>query len=254
MAHSSVVVTGSSSGIGHGIAERFGQTGWSVVGLDVQSPPNPSPYVAETILGDVRERVTHEAAATAAEQLAPLSAWINCAGIDENQSIHLATRDHVERVIDVNLLGVFWGCAVAVGSMLGRGGSIVNISSVQAVRGNEGYPAYAASKGGILGLTTQIAAEYATKAIRCNAILPGVIATEMNQQLLDAASDPEHLERSWRALTPIGRFGTPDDVAELALFLCEDRGSFMTGSALPVDGGQLVMPPNWVFTREDQRD
>jgi len=254
MVRCSVVVTGTSSGIGRRIAERFGQAGWSVVGLDVFVPQNRSPHVAETILGDVRERSNHEAAAAAAEQLAPLAAWINCAGIDENQSVHLATREHVERVIDVNLLGVFWGCAVAVGSMLGHGGSIVNISSVQAVRGNEGYPAYAASKGGILGLTTQIAAEYASEAIRCNAILPGVIATEMNQKLLDAASDPERLERSWRALTPIGRFGTPSDVAELALFLCDDRGSFMTGSALPVDGGQLAMPPNWVFTREDQHD
>ncbi len=254
MVHSSVVVTGSSSGIGREVAERFGRTGWSVVGLDIHTPRNGSSHVAETILGDVRERSAHEAAAVVAEELAPLLAWINCAGIDESQSVHLATREHVERIIDVNLLGVFWGCAVAVGSMIGRGGSIVNISSVQAVRGNEGYPAYAASKGGILGLTTQIAAEYVTEAIRCNAILPGVIATEMNQQLLDAAPDRERLERSWKALTPIGRFGTPSDIAELALFLSDDRGSFMTGAVLPVDGGQLVMPPNWVFTRDDRRD
>lgn len=240
MPTSSVVVTGAASGIGAGIARAFTDAGWAVVGVDVQDPAGDT----EIVLGDVRDRATHERAAAAASSRAPLRAWVNCAGIAEEASVHLASAEHVDRVFGVNLTGVFWGCAVAVERMLATGGSIVNISSGQALRGRDGYPAYAASKGGILALTTQVAAEYADRRIRCNAIVPGVIETAMNAKILAEAADPAAVQRGWDVLSPIGRLGTPADVAALTLFLADDAAGFITGAAIPVDGGQMVVPPD----------
>jgi NAD(P)-dependent dehydrogenase (short-subunit alcohol dehydrogenase family) len=237
---SSVVVTGAASGIGAGIARAFSDAGWAVVGIDVQD----ASAGIEIVTGDVRDRAAHERAAAAASAHAPLRAWVNCAGIAEEASVHEATAEHVDRVLGVNLIGVFWGCAVAVETMLASGGSIVNISSGQALRGRDRYPAYAASKGGILALTTQVAAEYADRGIRCNAIVPGVIETAMNAQILSEAADPAAVQRSWDVLSPIGRLGTPADIAALSLFLAGDDSGFITGAAIPVDGGQLVIPPD----------
>jgi NAD(P)-dependent dehydrogenase (short-subunit alcohol dehydrogenase family) len=181
-------------------------------------------------------------------QLGTLRGWVNCAGIAEQQSVHEATEDHLDRVLGVNLAGVFWGCSVAVERMLGTGGSIVNISSGQALRGRDGYPAYAATKGGILSLTTQLAAEYADRGIRCNALVPGVIATEMNERILAESSDRSALERSWDVLSPIGRWGTPADVAEAVRFLLSDAAGFITGVHLSIDGGQMSIPPDYGLT------
>ncbi|CAN5319155.1 SDR family NAD(P)-dependent oxidoreductase [soil metagenome] len=234
----SVVVTGASSGIGLGIAQGFTAAGWRVVGLDVTAAPN-------VIEGDVRDRAAHERAALRANELGTLTAWVNCAGIAEQASVHEADAAHLDRIIDVNLKGVFWGTAVAVESMLETGGgSIVNISSGQALRGRDGYPAYAASKGGILALTTQVAAEYADRGIRCNALVPGVIETAMNAQILAEADEPDLIRRSWDVLSPIGRWGTPADIAHLALFLCTEDAGFITGAQIPVDGGQMTLPPD----------
>jgi len=238
----SVVVTGAASGIGLGIAECFAAAGWRVVGLDLAAPTGTTGI--DYVEGDVRERFSHARAAARATELGMLGAWVNCAGIAEQAAVHEADAAHLDRIIDVNLKGVFWGTAAAVKFMLGAGGSIVNISSGQALRGRDGYSAYAASKGGILALTTQVAAEFASRGIRCNALVPGVIETAMSAQILAEAEDPDLLRRSWDVLSPIGRWGTPADIAQLTLFLCGDNAGFITGAQITVDGGQMTLPPD----------
>jgi NAD(P)-dependent dehydrogenase (short-subunit alcohol dehydrogenase family) len=216
--------------------------GWEVVGLDV-SPATLT--IGQHVQGDVRDRSAHEAAAHVAVQHGRLAAWVNCAGIAPEASVHTATAQHLDDVLDVNLKGVFWGCAVAVEAMLESGGAIVNVSSGQALRGRDHYAAYAASKGGVLALTTQVAAEYARRGIRCNAVVPGVIRTELNDRILAAAPDPGAVLASWSALSPIGRLGTPHDVGELVAFLVGDDAGFITGAHVSIDGGQFSVPPDF---------
>jgi|AntAceMinimDraft_12_1070368.scaffolds.fasta_scaffold06965_2 NAD(P)-dependent dehydrogenase (short-subunit alcohol dehydrogenase family) len=248
----SVVVTGASSGIGLGVVGHLLNEGWNVVGLDIDVAPNLDVEGGTSythIQGDVRERALHVQAGTAAAALGPLRGWVNCAAIADSASIHLATAEHFEKVIAVNLGGYFWGCSVAVGIMLDTGGSIVNISSGQAIRGRDRYPAYAASKGAILALTTQVAAEYADRQIRCNSIVPGVIVTPLAERLAAAASDESTLRRSWDVMSPIGRLGTPNDVAHLVDYLIGEKSTFMTGAEIALDGGQFVLPPDRAIYR-----
>lgn len=246
--HDVAVVTGAASGIGRRIATRFRERGWSVVAVD-RDVEGLDRLVADhhrfiPVVGDVAVRTTHEQAADVVPDDAALRAWVNCAGIAEQASAHLADADHLDRMLAVNLGGVFWGCAVAV-EALAEGGAITNISSTQAVLGFAGYPAYAASKGGILGLTTQVAAEYGPRGVRCNAVLPGVIHTTMNDRILADAQDPDALRAAWDRLCPVGRWGEPDDVAELVMFLSSPQAGFLTGAHIRLDGGQTAVPPTW---------
>jgi NAD(P)-dependent dehydrogenase (short-subunit alcohol dehydrogenase family) len=131
---------------------------------------------------------------------------------------------------------------VAIPRMLsqGGGGSIVNLSSVQARMGFVGWAGYAASKGGIDALTRQAAVEYATAGIRVNAIAPGTIRTEMNEGIMAASPDPDAVMANWVAMHPMGRIGEPEEVAAAIVFLASDDASFVTGELLRVDGGLVV--------------
>ncbi|GAB3436643.1 SDR family NAD(P)-dependent oxidoreductase [Flindersiella endophytica] len=245
-----VVVTGAAMGIGLGIVRRFQAGGYTVVGVDRDQAvleladgdggDSLVPYV-----GDVTDPATHDAAAALAMEHGELAVWVNNAGVALPASIHTATRESVERTWAINQGGTFWGSAAAVRTMLEHGirGAIVNIASTQALRGFAEQPAYAASKGAIVSLSRQLAAEYAPKGIRCNAIAPGVIETPLNRALAEASGDVEATERNWLELCPIGRWGTPEDIAEAAWYLGTPVSSFVTGQLLVVDGGQTAVPP-----------
>jgi len=141
----------------------------------------------------------------------------------------------------VNLSGVWRGMRAAIPEMLrSGGGSIVNTSSVQGHVGFAGWAGYAASKGGVDALTRQAAVEYAPMGIRVNAVVPGTILTAMNEGILREVDDPDELLRTWRAMHPMGRIGTPDEVAAAVVFLASDESSFVTGESLRVDGGMIV--------------
>jgi NAD(P)-dependent dehydrogenase (short-subunit alcohol dehydrogenase family) len=249
MTNGSVVVTGAAGGIGTAIVAALSEAGYAVVGVD-RADPGGGDAASGTggrspawITGDVADPSVHESAAAEAAALAPLAGWINTAGVAANRPVAEVTVEDYRALVDVNFGGTLWGVAAAVRAMRGRGGSIVSISSTQASVGFAGYPLYAASKGAIEALTRQVAAEYAPAGIRCNAIAPGVIHTPMNDRILAESDDPDSLRAAWNALCPVGRWGTPEDVADLALYLVGPGSGFMTGQVLTIDGGQTIVPP-----------
>ncbi len=261
MTNGSVVVTGAAGGIGSAVMTALLEAGYAVVGVDQTEygagPGGSGSGLDQTgrggsatrghgpawVTGDVADPSVHESAAARAGALAPLAGWINTAGAAANRPVADVTLEDYRALMDVNFGGTLWGVAAAVRAMRGRGGSIVSISSTQASVGFGGYPLYAASKGAIEALTRQVAAEYAPTGIRCNAIAPGVIHTPMNDRILAESDDPGSLRAAWDALCPIGRWGTPQDVAHLARYLVGPESGFMTGQVLTLDGGQTIVPP-----------
>jgi NAD(P)-dependent dehydrogenase (short-subunit alcohol dehydrogenase family) len=239
----SVVVTGAAGGIGSAVVGALHAAGYTVVGVDRTEDAWPAPASVVRIVGDVADPAVHAAAAEAATALGPVAGWVNTAGIAVAAEVTEVTVEDYRALMDVNFGGTLWGVAAAVRAMRGTGGSIVSISSTQAHVGFPGYPLYAASKGAVEALTRQVAAEHAAIGIRCNAIAPGVIATALNDRILAEAADPEALRAAWDALCPVGRWGTPEDVARLVLYLIGPGSGFLTGQILTLDGGQTVVPP-----------
>lgn len=150
-------------------------------------------------------------------------------------------EDSWNEVISNNLTSVwrFMRCVVPHMRAAGKG-AIVNLSSVQSLKGFHGWPAYAAAKGGVNALTQQTALELAPVGIRVNAVAPGTIMTPLNEKVFRETADPEELIARWNAAHPIGRFGEAHEVAEAVLFLASDRSSFITGDILRVDGGLVI--------------
>jgi NAD(P)-dependent dehydrogenase (short-subunit alcohol dehydrogenase family) len=171
----------------------------------------------------------------ALSQYGRLDVLFNNAGIEGEQAPTAdATIDNWERVLAINLKGVFFGMKHGIRAMLQGGGSIVNNASVAGLVGFAGIPAYCASKGGVVQLTRTAALEYATQGIRVNCLCPGVIDTPMVERF---THDNPEARAQLSALEPVARLGKAAEVAELALFLASDRSSFITGAVIPVDGG-----------------
>jgi NAD(P)-dependent dehydrogenase (short-subunit alcohol dehydrogenase family) len=240
------VITGAGSGIGRVAASLFAAEGARVVVADVVAD-HADAAVAEivdaggsalAVTVDVSDEAQVAAmVAAAVSTFGGLHVMFNNAGIfpDDDGGILDTPPETWQRVMDVNLKGVWLGCRAAVPAMLDSGGgSIVNVASFVALVGAAtAQMAYTASKGGVLAMTRELAVEYARKGIRANSICPGPIETPLLAELL---SDPERRQRRLVHI-PIGRFGRPEEIARAALFLASDDASFVTGSALVVDGG-----------------
>ncbi len=235
------LVTGGAMGIGAGIAQRFSEEGAAVVVFDINGEGAHRMAAklgrARAIQGDVTNEDQVKAAVeqTVAE-FGSLDVLINNAGIDvEGPAIEM-TSTVWDRTLDVNLKGAFLFAKYAIPKMRGRGGAIVNISSVRAFVSYEGNAAYDASKAGMIGLTRAFALEHGRDKIRINAICPGYISTPMTDDWLRAQPDPAATLKQVLSVHPLGRMGTPLDIAEAALFLASDAASFISGTYLVVDG------------------
>lgn len=233
------LVTGAGRGIGLEIARTLRGAGATVTVADFLEDAGRA---AATELGgafvpvDVRDPASAETMIAEAETQAPLDIVVNNAGIAHNIPAEDATDFDWTNVLNVNLNGVFWCCRAAGKRMLSRGaGSIVNIASMSGVIVNKPQPqaAYNVSKAGVIMLTQSLAAEWASRGVRVNAVSPGYIGTEMTK----AGMSNETWRQQWLELTPMGRVGEPADIAHAVLYLASDAARFATGTNLIVDGG-----------------
>jgi glucose 1-dehydrogenase len=240
------LVTGAGSGIGHAIASRFGREGAQVAVNYRGSADEAERLAAELTNGGARSIAVQADVSKSADvrtmvdrvvsELGPVTVLVNNAGIEDAAPFLEIDEESWDRILAVNLTGAFL-CAQACGRVMrdAGGGAIVNISSV-----HEDLPflenaAYAASKGGMRMLMRNAAVELAEFGIRVNNIAPGPIATPINREALE---DPETLA-VLRRVVPLARWGEPEEVAEVALFLASDRSAYVTGATYSVDGGLL---------------
>jgi NAD(P)-dependent dehydrogenase (short-subunit alcohol dehydrogenase family) len=240
------VVTGAAMGIGEATAKRLVNDGAVVVGVDLnaQALAETAKTIGERfvpLVGDISEPRTHDAAASRASDLGDLKWWVNNAGIDVSASAHEITPEHVEGALRVLLAGPIYGMSAAVRAFrAGGGGVIVNVASIQ---GRVAFPralVYQAAKAGVLAATRNIAVEYATKGIRCNAVLPGTIATPMTMAALDPAMGVDEALKLEGELSPMRRVGAAEEVAAAIAFLLSDDSSYINGAELPIDGGSVA--------------
>jgi NAD(P)-dependent dehydrogenase (short-subunit alcohol dehydrogenase family) len=233
-------VTGGARGLGAAIARRFAAEGAHVVIGDVrvalaeETASSIGGHVRALAL-DVRDWESVEAFfADIAEESGRLDVAVNSAGVNEIHPSLELTGSVWNEILAVNLSGVF-GCAQAAARRMGEsGGSIINIASAAGVLPLAGRAPYCASKAGVIALTRVLGAEWAARGIRVNAIGPGWVGTDL---VRDAIATGRLSEDAIRSRTPADRLGTPEEIAEVALFLATDRSSFFTGSSLLPDGG-----------------
>jgi NAD(P)-dependent dehydrogenase (short-subunit alcohol dehydrogenase family) len=242
------LVTGGAVGIGAGIAERFVAEGASVAIFDIngegareRAQQLGGPGQALAIQGDVSsETSARDAVQQTVAHFGSLDVLVNNAGIEVAGPISDMKSEAWDRQLAVNLKGAFLFSKYAIPPMLGRGGAIINISSVRAFVSYPGGIAYDASKAALIGFTRALALDHGKDRIRVNAICPGYVDTPMTEEWLKTVANREETMRQVLAVHPLGRIGTPRDVAEAAVFLASDAASFITGTTLIVDGGMSV--------------
>ena len=233
-----VLITGGRSGIGLACARRFENEGarvltaqrgeaedFETINCDLADPDEPSRVIDEVIARAGR-----------------LDVLVNNAGIMHEGSVEEMPIDLWQETLAVNLTAPFLLTKHAVPHLRG-GGAIINIGSIEGLGSNPTHPAYCASKAGLHGLTRAVAVDHGKDGIRCNAVAPGWIDTELNVELIESMDDPEAFRLQIGDLHPVGRTGEPGEVAALVLWLASSEASFVTGQIYTVDGGRMAKLP-----------
>lgn len=246
------LITGAGSGIGRAMAVLFASQGASIVAGDLNPQGNAETVriveeqggtaIAVSLNVTIAQEMKAAVQATL-ERFGQLNVLCNNAGIGERRtSILELDESEWEHVFATNAKGVFLGIKYGAAVMIksGQGGSIINTASVAGVVGNPGYVAYSTSKAACLHLTRTAALELARSNIRVNAIAPAFTATPMVENMVSTHRDPERALQKLGSLIPLGRLGTPEEIANAALFLASDESSFTTGAVLVLDGGLTV--------------
>jgi NAD(P)-dependent dehydrogenase (short-subunit alcohol dehydrogenase family) len=242
--HKIAVITGGASGIGAATASRFAKEGARVAVLDLQMEKAREVAAecgpdAMALEADVCDGAGVTSAMTQiAERFGRIDVLINNAGIPGRQPIDQLDEATWTRVLDVSLKGAYLCSKAALPFMTERGGSIVHLSSVAGITGMRNRPAYSAAKAGLVALAKNMALDYASRGIRVNCVCPGFTQTPLVAAI---AKDPERWKRM-ESLHPLGRLGTPEDIANALLFLASDEASWITGTCLVVDGGFSAGP------------
>ena len=238
------IVTGASRGIGEAIARKFCQAGASVMLCSrsaesvatIAESLSDEPGNAKSTQADISNKADVEALVDlTVKEFGRVDILVNNAGITRDALFMRMKDEDWDAVLQTNLTGTAYCMRTVIRSMMRqRCGRIINISSVVGVAGNAGQANYAASKAGIIGLTKSVAKEAGSRGITVNAITPGLITTDMTEKI------PEANQQKMLEMIPTGSFGTPEDVAEAALFLASDAARYITGQAIQVDGGMLM--------------
>jgi NAD(P)-dependent dehydrogenase (short-subunit alcohol dehydrogenase family) len=240
------LITGGSSGLGNAMVRRFVAEGAAVIIADIDDA-NGQALAAE--LGQQASFVHLDVAKEEDWQRAlgggaSIDVLINNAGITTYGSIEEVTLEQFKHELDIDVIGVFLGCKYAVANMKagGRGGSIINMSSLAGLRANGNLAAYNAAKAAVTLLTKSVAMHCATSGygIRCNSIHPGVIHTPILDKVLAQTPNPDEVYAGWVAVHPIGRIGKPEEIAAMAVYLASDEAGFTTGAEFKVDGGSSI--------------
>jgi 3-oxoacyl-[acyl-carrier protein] reductase len=239
------IVTGAARGIGAGIALKFAEQGAAVAFTYVSdSSAEKAKALEEKLIGlGVKAKAYQSNAGDFAacetfvndvlKEFGTVDILVNNAGISNDNLLMRMTPEQWNDVIQVNLNGVFYMTKQVIRPMMkARNGVIINMSSVIGEMGNAGQGSYAASKAGVIGFTKSVAKELGSRNIRCNAIAPGFIETDMTSYLKEGEAADKY-----KASIPLGRFGTAEDIANLSLFLASDMGSYITGQTISVCGG-----------------
>jgi 3-oxoacyl-[acyl-carrier protein] reductase len=235
------LVTGASRGIGKAIAIALENAGAHVVCIsrtakDVQAVADSLSNASSAACDVSSSESFTELVKSIVEDKGRMDILVNNAGITRDSLILRMKEDDWDLVMDINLKGAFNGIKAVMRSMMKqKSGRIINISSVVGLTGNAGQANYAASKAGLIGLTKSTAKELSSRGITVNCIAPGYIATDMTDELSDAVK--ENLNKQ----IPLGRIGSPDDIAHMALYLASDEAGYITGQTIAVDGGIVMV-------------
>ena len=244
------IVTGGARGNGRAITELFATEGARVVVGDIREPTPRFTHDAVLFLETDVSRSDHVKALVdkAVAEFDRLDVLVNNAGIEieGGQTVVTLSEERWNSTLDVNLRGQFLGCKHAIPRIIENGGgSIINMGSTSASLSDPGMPAYNASKAAVVSLTRSVAIDHGAEGIRCNVICPGWTRTEMTAGVLDHLSEEE--EKRLKRRHPVGRFGEPSDVANMALWLASDDSAFASGQSFTLDGGLTAGSPIQFF-------
>ncbi len=240
------LITGGGTGIGAGIARVFAQNGAQVVVCGRREDPlkkvvdeiDKSGYEAIYCIADVSsQKQIQEMVETVSMKFGSVDILVNNAGVYIPDDVTSTSEEEWDRVMDIDAKGVYLMSKAVLPDMIKKGkGKIINIASIAGLFGFEKSAAYCAAKGAVVNLTREMALDYAPKGICVNAIAPGVIGTDMTAAFLDN----DQVKQGFLSKTPVGRIGTPDDIAHGAVYLASDESDFVVGQTLVIDGGWTI--------------